>query len=104
MMSGYVVCAKGWTIRTFCQDSSEEEDNSVSPHGLSSRKCMQDEYEITSQNDMDRKGGRNEAFITRALLAQLAQRIHAQHHGGGTDEDGNGTSIILNDDDGCNVM
>lgn len=85
-------------------DLSDEGEISVAPNGLSSRKCMQNEYEIKSQNDMDRKGGNNEAFITRALLAQLAQRIHAQHHGAGDDEDGDGTSIVLNDDDGCNVM
>lgn len=84
-------------------ETSDEEDRRVTSHGLRSRKCMQDEYEITSRNDMDRKGGRNEAFITRALLAELAQRIHAQQHGMGDDDVGEDT-IVLNNDDGCNIM
>ena len=32
--------------------------------GLSSRKRMQQSYQIVSQNDMQRKGGMREAFIT----------------------------------------
>ncbi|KAF2654565.1 WD40 repeat-like protein [Lophiostoma macrostomum CBS 122681] len=43
---------------------SEEEDAEVALNGLASRKRMHQEYEITSQNDMDRKGGREDAFIT----------------------------------------
>ena len=55
--------------------------------------------------------GREDAFITRALLAQLAQRLHGHQQivlgggagGGGEDEDGEAT-IVLNNDEGCNVM
>jgi len=32
--------------------------------GLKSRKRMQDSYRIMSQNDVDRQGGMNEAYIT----------------------------------------
>ena len=55
--------------------------------------------------------GREDAFITRALLAQLAQRLHGHQQivlgggggGGEEDEDGEAT-ILLNNDEGCNVM
>ncbi|KAF2110173.1 WD and tetratricopeptide repeat-containing protein [Lophiotrema nucula] len=85
------------------EDESEDEDEEekVAANGLSSRKRMHESYQIMSQNDMDRKGGREDVFITRALLAQLAQRIHA-HQAGEDDEDGEGP-IMLNDD-GCSVM
>ena len=45
----------------------EEQDGEAPPtstSGLSSRRRMQDEYRITSQNDVDRRGGQNDAFIT----------------------------------------
>ncbi|KAF2270916.1 WD and tetratricopeptide repeat-containing protein [Lojkania enalia] len=78
-----------------------DDDERIAPNGLSSRKRMHMQYQITSQNDMDRKGGREDAFITRALLAQLAERIHAYHHGGGDEEEG---EPILISDEGCIVM
>lgn len=83
---------------------SDDENDEVAANGLRSRKAMHEQYQITSQNDMDRKGGREDAFITRALLAQLAQRLHAhQHHGGDEDDEGE-TTILLNNDEGCAVM
>lgn len=86
-------------------ENSEAEDERVAPSGLSSRKRMHQQYQITSQNDMDRKGGREDAFITRALLAQLAQRIHAhQAAGGDAGEDGDGDDTVLINDDGCSIM
>lgn len=51
--------------------------------------------------------GREDAFITRALLAQLAQRLHGHQQivlgGGEEDEDGEAT-IVFNNDEGCNVQ
>lgn len=44
--------------------SDDEEHDQVALNGLSSRKRMHQEYEIISKNDMDRKGGREDAFIT----------------------------------------
>ncbi|OJD13295.1 hypothetical protein AJ78_06237 [Emergomyces pasteurianus Ep9510] len=43
--------------------------------GLKSRKRMHDSYQIMSQNDIDRQGGMNEAFITRGMLARLAATL-----------------------------
>lgn len=65
---------------------------------------MHIQYQITSQNDMDRKGGREDAFITRALLAQLAQRLHAHHHNTGDEDEDGETTILLNNDEGCTLM
>lgn len=43
--------------------------------------------------------------LQRALLAQLAQRIHAHHQAlGDDDNDGEGGTILLNNDDGCHVQ
>lgn len=59
--------------------------------GLSSRKRMAQEYEITSRNDHDRRGGNRDAFITRGVLARLAQQIVARRAaGGGVEEGGEG--------------
>jgi nuclear receptor interaction protein len=41
-----------------------DDPDEVAPNGLASRKRMHLNYEIISQNDMDRKGGREDAFIT----------------------------------------
>ena len=68
---------------------------------------MHDVYKITSKNDMDRKGGREDAFITRALLAQLHQRLNAHRATGHTEGDGDDDSeapLLLNSDEGCNIM
>ncbi|KAF2641668.1 WD40 repeat-like protein [Massarina eburnea CBS 473.64] len=86
--------------------SSDNEDDEVEGNGLRSRKAMHRAYEITSENDMNRKGGDEEAFITRALLAQLSQRAHAhrQAMGAGDGDDGDdGATVLLNSED-CTVM
>jgi nuclear receptor interaction protein len=46
--------------------SDDDEDNEVAENGLTSRKAMHEEYQITSQNDMDRKGG--EFFLRSSVL------------------------------------
>jgi len=83
--------------------SSEDEDE-VAENGLQSRQAMHRQYQIISQNDHDRKGGREDAFITRALLAQLAQRLHAHHHVGENGDNEGEATILLNNDEGCNIM
>ncbi|PVH97813.1 WD40 repeat-like protein [Periconia macrospinosa] len=83
---------------------SEEEDDEIAANGLKSRKAMHKSYEIISENDMTRRGGGEDAFITRALLSQLAQRLHAYPNAGiGVDDNGQ-PALVLNNDDGCNVM
>jgi nuclear receptor interaction protein len=54
---------------------------------LPSRKRMDDEYRITNQNDMDRRrGGRAESsFLSRGMVALLAQRFRAQMNDMGVD-------------------
>lgn len=42
----------------------EEDDEYVAPTGLASRKKMHDAYQITSQNDVERQGGNQDALIT----------------------------------------
>ena len=39
------------------EDDDDDDDAEVTEDGLKSRKAMHDQYQITSQNDMDRKGG-----------------------------------------------
>jgi nuclear receptor interaction protein len=86
--------------------ASDDDDDEVAGDGLRSRKALHDLYKITSKNDMDRKGGREDAFITRALLAQLHQRLHAHrlgHHEGERDDDIE-APLLLNSEEGCNIM
>jgi nuclear receptor interaction protein len=45
-----------------------DSDEEVASNGLRSRKRMHESYQITSQNDMDRKGGREDYFIGVSLL------------------------------------
>lgn len=44
--------------------AQSDSDDEVAPNGLRSRKRMHEAYQITSQNDMDRKGGREDYFIS----------------------------------------
>lgn len=41
-----------------------DEDDHISPTGLRSRKKMRDAYRIMNQNDVDRQGGNQDAFLT----------------------------------------
>ncbi|KAA6413752.1 MAG: hypothetical protein FRX48_02113 [Lasallia pustulata] len=73
--------------------------------GLASGKRMQQSYRICSQNDADRRGGMQDAFITWDMFAQLAARLRERQMGGaaavGADE-GEGGTIVL--DDNCEIM
>lgn len=82
---------------------SSDDERAQAPNGLPSRRRMQQEYQITSQNDVDRRGGNRDAFITRSMLAQLAARIQArQMAGDGGGEGEEGTLVIEGED--CTVM
>jgi nuclear receptor interaction protein len=53
-----------------------DDDEYVAPGGLTSRKRMHLEYQITSQNDVERQGGNQETFITvRKVCKTETQRI-----------------------------
>jgi len=66
---------------------------------------MHQAYQITSQNDMDRKGGRDDYFISQAVFAQLARHIaRGQGAGGGGDEEGEGGGPVVITEENCNVM
>ncbi|CAN9315355.1 unnamed protein product [Alternaria alternata] len=82
-------------------DAPSDSDDEVAPGGLSSRKRMHQSYQITSQNDMDRKGGRDDYFISQAVFAQLARHI-ARGQGGG-EEGGEGGPVIITEEN-CNIM
>jgi nuclear receptor interaction protein len=76
---------------------------------LPSRKRMDDEYLITNQNDMDRRrGGRAESsFLSRGMVALLAQRFRAQMNEMGVDvqelADGDVSDETL-EAEGCALM
>ncbi|CBX94762.1 hypothetical protein IAQ61_009423 [Plenodomus lingam] len=87
-------------------EALSDSDNEVAPHGLSSRKRMHEAYQITSKNDMDRKGGRDDYFISQAVLAQLARHMAARRGGGeGADDgdEGQGGPIVISDEN-CTTM
>ena len=71
---------------------------------------MHQSYQLTSQNDMDRKGGRDDYFISQAVFAQLARHIARGQAGGGfgggdggdAAEDGNEAIVIT--EENCNIM
>jgi nuclear receptor interaction protein len=85
-------------------DAPSDSDDEVAPGGLSSRKRMHQSYQITSQNDMDRKGGQDDYFISQAVFAQLARHIaRGQGAGGGGEEGEEGGPIVITEEN-CNVM
>ncbi|KAF2823466.1 WD40 repeat-like protein [Ophiobolus disseminans] len=81
-------------------EALSDSDEEVAVNGLRSRKRMHEAYQITSQNDMDRKGGREDYFISQAVFAQLARRI-ATNQAGGEGEDGD--PVVLTEEN-CSVM
>lgn len=84
-------------------EALSDSDDEVVPGGLSSRRRMHQSYQITSQNDMDRKGGRDDYFISQAVFAQLARHLaRGQAGGGGEGEEGNEAIVIT--EENCNIM
>ncbi|OQD82553.1 hypothetical protein PENANT_c021G02440 [Penicillium antarcticum] len=74
--------------------------------GLESKKRIHDSYRIMSENDVERRGGMSEAYITRSMLARLAATLRGRQGGiGGMEglgsQDGD-TPVVL--DDNCSVM
>jgi nuclear receptor interaction protein len=48
-------------------DDEDDNDDYVAPSGLASRRRLHQSYEITQQNDVERMGGNQDAFITVSL-------------------------------------
>ncbi|KAJ5086127.1 hypothetical protein N7532_010898 [Penicillium argentinense] len=77
--------------------------------GLESRQRIDQIYRIMSENDVERRGGVNDAFVTRHMLTRLAATLRGRQGaslGGGIPaiggEAGENATIIL--DDNCQVM
>ncbi|KAI0576662.1 WD40 repeat-like protein [Pyrenophora tritici-repentis] len=88
-------------------EAGSDSDDEVAPGGLSSRKRMHQAYQITSKNDMDRKGGRDDYFISQAVFAQLARHIARGQAGGaegGDGEEGEDGHPIVITEENCNIM
>jgi DDB1- and CUL4-associated factor 6 len=95
------------------EDEDDEEESAASSDtesggedeggadGLKSRKRMHKSYEITSKNDMERKGGREDYFISSAVFAHLARHFAAAQQEGA---DEGGTQPIVISDDNCATM
>ena len=52
-------------------EEQSDSDDEVAYNGLRSRKRMHEAYQITSQNDMDRKGGREDYFISVSTRSNI---------------------------------
>ena len=65
---------------------------------------MHQAYQITSQNDMDRKGGRDDYFISQAVFAQLARHIARQGAGREGDGEGGEDGPVVITEENCSVM
>ncbi|KAJ6168818.1 hypothetical protein N7497_001661 [Penicillium chrysogenum] len=70
--------------------------------GLESRKRVHESYRIMSQNDVERRGGMNEAHITRSMLERLAGNFRGQRGIGDIAITGDHPTIVI--DDNCSVM
>ncbi|KAM0691777.1 hypothetical protein Q7P36_007977 [Cladosporium allicinum] len=60
------------------EDDENDNDDYVAPSGLASRRKLHESYQITQQNDVERQGGNQDAFITlphRHLLELLFGRL-----------------------------
>jgi nuclear receptor interaction protein len=75
--------------------------------GLRSCKRVKNSYQIMSQNDIERKGGLSEAYITRSMLARLAATVGQRHTIGAGNPAaaanmGEGATLVV--DENCTVM
>lgn len=53
----------------------EEDDDYVAPGGLASRRRMHESYRIMQQNDLERQGGNQDAFITVSQIPESLLRM-----------------------------
>jgi nuclear receptor interaction protein len=57
------------------ENDDDADDGYVAPSGLASRRRLHQSYEITQQNDVERQGGNQDAFITVSNFSNLFQGI-----------------------------
>lgn len=55
--------------------TAEPENEVVTDHGLPSRKRMWDSYKICAQNEQSRQAGGSSHYLSRSLIALMAQQI-----------------------------
>ncbi|KAF2756344.1 WD40 repeat-like protein [Pseudovirgaria hyperparasitica] len=69
-------------------DIDSDDESRIAHGGLPSRKRIQDEYQITSENDRARDGGGgSDAFLTQSMLLQIARHLRQQQAEGNTNVD-----------------
>ncbi|CAI7594774.1 unnamed protein product [Penicillium pancosmium] len=100
---------RGFNILDPDNPSNVLRTNASNIGGLQSRKRIEDSYRIMNQNDLDRRGGMDEAYITRNMLTRLAATLRGRpgvSFGDGiatiAGEDDDRPSVVL--DDNCMVM
>jgi nuclear receptor interaction protein len=57
------------------EDDENDNDDYVAPSGLASRRRLHESYQITQQNDVERQGGNQDAFITVSKFPIRAAQI-----------------------------
>jgi nuclear receptor interaction protein len=57
------------------EDDENDNDDYVAPSGLASRRRLHESYQITQQNDVERQGGNQDAFITVSKFPIKAAQI-----------------------------
>ncbi|KKY18394.1 putative wd repeat-containing protein [Phaeomoniella chlamydospora] len=77
--------------------TSATSPESTTTAGLTSRRRVDQMYQIISSNDVSRQGGVGDAYLTRSMLARIAASINRGQGGLGQ-----GGQIVI--DDNCTVM
>jgi nuclear receptor interaction protein len=59
------------------EQQSDSDSEQMYDNGLRSRQMMQNEYQIRSENDRNRRTGNNQRYISRGVMELLAARLGA---------------------------
>lgn len=74
-------------------DLSDLDEPRVTDVGLESRKRLHLQYQITSENDMERRSGMHSSYVSRSMLQLLMTSQLRAHLGNG--EEGDGECIVM---------
>jgi nuclear receptor interaction protein len=74
-------------------DVSDAEEPPVADKGLESRKRLNLQYQITSENDMERRSGMHSSYVSRSMLQLLMTSQIRAHLANG--EEGDGECIVM---------